>query len=186
MTKNNVLYGAVLAALCAFSSQADTATKNIDGEKSVSRKYNSADYTNSPKEMNLTLLNEAIDHAISSSAIFCNTLDNLYKKIILSPISLSDETYHYLLACSDMFNTVGKLFAFFMDDNFMDDNLDKLPIEIEKKLQNAYKSYGIASNKLTKLTNLGKQIKEVPTYFTSDIDMQSLQKLAEHSKRVSA
>ena len=176
MANHSVINSAILAALFAFSSQADEISNSFERAFIVSKKNdNSADEINTNESIN-TLLDQAAKKAKSSSLILCEIIDKSYIELINSPENLSDKMYIELNKISDIFVLLDTLFRTAMAQK---GNINS--VQEDNQFDEAYRNYKIVYGKFNKLVLLAKQIKVVPTYFESDIDFNGLKELTEYS-----
>lgn len=181
MANYSVVNSAILAALLAFSSQADEISNSFESPFIVSKKNdNSADEINTNESIT-ALLDQAAKKAISSSINLCETIDKRYIELINSPEKLSDNMYIALNKISDIFVLLDTLFKTAMAQK---GNIKS--VQEYNQFNEAYRNYKIVYGKFNKLVSLAKQIKVVPTYFESDIDFNGLKELTEYSNRILA
>jgi len=181
MANYSVVNSAILAALLAFSSQADEISNSFESPFIVSKKNdNSADEINTNESIT-ALLDQAAKKAISSSINLCETIDKRYIELINSPEKLSDNMYIALNKISDIFVLLDTLFKTAMAQK---GNIKS--VQEYNQFNEAYRNYKIVYGKFNKLLSLAKQIKVVPTYFESDIDFNGLKELTEYSNRILA
>lgn len=176
MANYSVVNSAILAALLAFSSQADEISNSFESPFVVSKKNdNRVDEINTNGSIN-ALLEQAAQKAISSSLNLCEIIDKRYIELINSPEKLSEKMFIELNKINDMFLLLDTLFKTAMA------NQSKISsVQEDHQFNEVYRNYKIVYGKFNKLVLLAKQIKVVPTYFESDIDFNGLKELTEYS-----
>ncbi|XKM13966.1 hypothetical protein RCS94_02055 [Orbaceae bacterium ac157xtp] len=172
---------AIIAALFAFSSQANEISGSFESALIVNKKNNnSVDEIDTNGSIN-ALLEHAMKMAIKSSLNLCNAIDERYIELLNSPEKLSDEMYLALNNINDKFFVLDTLFKTAIEKQNDTNSEDK-----DNHLNEVYRSYKITCGKFNRLLSLAKQIKVVPNYVASDVDFHALKELTEHSNRVLA
>lgn len=176
MANHSVINSAILAALFAFSSQADEISNSFESPFVVSKKNdNRVDEINTNGSIN-ALLEQAAQKAISSSLNLCEIIDKRYIELINSPEKLSEKMFIELNKINDMFLLLDTLFKTAMAKQSKISSVQE-----DHQFNEVYRNYKIVYGKFNKLVLLAKQIKVVPTYFESDVDFNGLKELTEYS-----